>query len=85
MRKAHRWDCEKRTYTPIELPDRCAMYCVEMDTVISCAQCGKELEYGQSYTSMEIHTDLGMGYGVCEDCYEGELRRRKEAARKWRA
>ena len=29
-------------------------------------------DYGDTYTSLEIHTAMGFGYGVCEDCYEFE-------------
>ena len=42
------------------------------------AQCGKELKYGDTYTSLEIHTAMGFGYGVCEDCYEFEWKRREK-------
>ena len=43
----------------------------EMDDLINCPHCGKEIKFGDSYTSHEIHTPLGMGYAVCEECYFG--------------
>jgi hypothetical protein len=41
----------------------------------------KELEYGETYTSKEIHTQIGFGYGVCHDCYEQEWARKEEVER----
>ncbi len=30
------------------------------------------------YEDLEIHTAMGFGYGVCEDCYEFEWKRREK-------
>ena len=54
----------------------------DLEEIVNCAQCGKELKYGDCYTSLEIHTDMGMGFAVCEDCYEEEWQRRKKEDRK---
>ena len=43
-----------------------------MDKIVNCANCGKELKFGECYTSKTIHTEIGMGYGVCEECYDKE-------------
>jgi len=43
-----------------------------MDKIVNCANCGKELKFGECYTSKTIHTEIGMGYGVCEECYNKE-------------
>ena len=45
---------------------------------MNCPHCGKELPYGETYTSKEIHNWVGLGYGVCEECYEEEWKRRKK-------
>lgn len=38
----------------------------------------KKIKFEDTYTSNEIHTDLGFGFVVCEDCYKEELKRRKD-------
>lgn len=43
-----------------------------MDEVIPCAECGKKILYGDGYTSRKIHNVSGMGYVVCERCYDKE-------------
>jgi NAD-dependent SIR2 family protein deacetylase len=47
----------------------------EMGELVNCAQCGKEIKFGDSYTSKEVHTHVGFGYPVCDKCYEGEVAR----------
>ena len=53
----------------------------DMETKVNCACCGKQITHGQSYCSLEIHTQLGFGYDVCEDCYAEEMKRRLENER----
>lgn len=75
MKKLHKWDYDKRKYVDYEVPDdwRLAIYEVDMDTLCNCCQCGKEIPYGESYTSQEVHTP-GLGYAVCEACHEKEMK-----------
>lgn len=49
-----------------------------MSNKVNCAQCGREIKFGDSYTSKEIHTFSGFGYSVCEECYDKEWERRNE-------
>lgn len=72
-----RWNYQKRDYDDYEVPDdrRCTTLCFDMDRIVDCASCGTSLPYGRTYTSLEIHTPMGMGYGVCEKCYCEERRR----------
>lgn len=49
----------------------------DMDTIVNCAQCYKEIKFGNCYTSLEKLTETGFGYAVCEDCYEREWKRRR--------
>lgn len=51
----------------------------EMDEIINCAGCGKEIVYGYSYVSMAIHNEIGFGYPICESCMRKELETRKNA------
>lgn len=73
----NRWNHQKRDYEPFEVPDdrRCRTLCFDMDEIVDCASCGTSLPYGRMYTSHEIHTEHGMGYAVCEECYCEERRR----------
>lgn len=73
-----KWNNKEHTYEPYEIPDdwNCKTYSNDMEEVINCPHCGRKLKYGDSYTSLEIHTDMGFGYGVCEKCYQNEWIRR---------
>lgn len=75
-----KWNNETRSYEPYKVPDEwnCPLYIDNMDEVINCVQCGKELNYGNGYTSKEIHNPFGLGYSVCENCYIEEWKRYKK-------
>lgn len=75
---ARKWNWKTHKYDEYELPKKAMMYTDNMDEVCQCASCGKDMVFGDGYTSMEIHTDLGLGYIVCEECYEKEWNRRKD-------
>ena len=70
-----KWSYKKRVYEPYEIPDEwnVATYSDDMDKVVQCAQCGREVKFGDTYTSHEVHTKFGMGYAVCDRCYDEEL------------
>lgn len=71
---AKRWDYKLYKYLPYILPsDECSMYEADFDTKISCAVCGKSVDYGSSYSSRVIHNDYGIAYCVCPKCHEDEL------------
>ena len=70
---AEKWDYELQRYIEYELPKGASLFQADLDTIVECAECGKELTFGQCYTSRTIHSPLGFGYGVCEECYEKEF------------
>ena len=74
-----KWNYEKQEYEPYEIPDDwdCRTYCADMEQIVNCPHCGKKLEFGDTYTSRVIHTLYGMGFGVCQKCYEKEWREEK--------
>jgi len=76
---AGRWNYQKCEYESYELPLRSMAYSEDMEEIIQCAQCGKYIKYGESYTSLEIHTDIGIGYMVCDECSRQEYKRKLEA------
>lgn len=67
--EARIWNEVKNDYDPYELPEGASLYEQNMDTVVSCACCGKKVIYGNAYTSHKIHDYIGFGYAVCGDCY----------------
>lgn len=77
-----KWNYKKHKYEDYEIPDEWNVktYANGMEEIINCCQCGKKLKFGDSYTSLEVHTEMGFGYSVCEDCYEKEWKRREENA-----
>lgn len=71
-----KWNPITRTYAPYNIPAdwNTPVYTDDMGEVINCAQCGKKITYGYSYTSRQVHTAIGFGYPVCRECYEKETR-----------
>lgn len=76
-----KWNWDKREYEDYEVPKKwnCKFYCASDIEVVNCPYCGKEILFGDSYTSMEIHTKAGWGYAVCKDCSDEEWKRRDES------
>lgn len=66
-----RWNNATKEYRPHEVPDdwKLILYTEDMDTPINCVCCGKEMTFGDGYTSRRFHTEHGMGYYECEKCY----------------
>lgn len=79
-----KWDYETRSYHKYSVPAewKVSTCCADMSQIINCAGCGKELPYGETFTSLEIHTKMGIGYGICKECYEKEWERRKRGETK---
>lgn len=82
MRLVRKYDVEKREMIDWYIPRewRTALWNTNMNDIVNCAQCGKELKYGDCYTSRELMNGAGLGYGVCGACYQKERRRLEESA-----
>lgn len=74
--KAYKWDFVNHRYHDYEIPDHynTPLYTNDMEEVVNCAGCGARIKYGQCYTSMKIHNHVGLGYPVCDECYQKEWR-----------
>lgn len=74
----NKWNTKKHTYEDYIVPDdwKCRTYLQDLDEIVNCCQCGRKLKYGECYTSLEVHINFGIGFGVCEECYEKEWQRR---------
>lgn len=71
MATLRRFNEAAREYEPYGVPDEWKLlaYSNDMDELCNCALCGKGLRYGDTYTSFQVHTSNGFGYGVCEECH----------------
>ena len=78
----NRWDWKDHKYYPytISIPiNEVIVLAVEnMDAEILCPTCRRKIKFGESYTSMELHSDYGFGYPVCKKCYYEEWDRRNK-------
>ena len=70
----NKWNYKKHIYESYEIPNNwnCKLYSEDMNEIVNCPHCGKKLKYGDTYTSLEIHNNMGFGFGVCEKCYKKE-------------
>lgn len=78
MTKLKKWNVKSKEYEDYEVPDnwKVATYSNLMKERVNCCQCGKEITFGESYTSLEVHTEIGFGHAVCEQCYREEHKRK---------
>ena len=76
-----KWNFNTRKYEPYSVPAdwNCKTYSVDMDEIVNCPHCGRKVCFGDCYTSRQIHTKHGMGFAVCEKCYEKEWREERNA------
>lgn len=79
-----KWNWKTREYDPYEIPDdwNVKTYSNDMDEIVNCPHCGRKVEFGDTYTSREIHTEFGFGYSVCGDCYAREWERERVSSGK---
>ena len=79
--KAFKYDWDTDQDEMIEIPDgwSCPLEPKSFDTAINCAQCGKPIRYGNSYTSLELETKGGESYWVCWPCHKREIERRQKS------
>lgn len=76
--KLQKWNYKKHTYEPFEVPDNrdVRLTVDDLKKVINCANCGQEVVTEDTYSSLTIHNGIGLGYCVCEECYEQEWKDR---------
>lgn len=74
MPDIRKWNYQKGAYEHYIPPvGHISLYEPVMETPIVCASCGKQITFGEGYTSFAIHNCVGFGYSVCESCHEAEL------------
>lgn len=68
-----KWNYEIHDYEVFISPaEVLKIYSEDMDERCDCANCGKQMTFGDGYTSRTIHNKAGYGFPVCESCYNGE-------------
>ena len=81
MRSLLKWNDKKKAYEEYKVPNKwkCSVYEADIENIINCAGCGKEIKFGESYSSRKIHNKMGFAYGVCEECFDKEYKNFKGA------
>ena len=81
-RVAQKWNSYHRKYRPYVLPEdelKCSLLEDSAEKIIACAGCGRPIKFGESLTSLEIHTESGFGFMVCHMCIDQETERARAA------
>ena len=76
-----KFDWKTREYHEYNIPEDwyCSLYENDMERIVNCAECGKEVPYSTTYVSLAIHNVMGFGYAVCPECYKKEWEARRQA------
>jgi len=74
-----RYDDRLKSYTDrITIPDdeRVVINTMDMELPCNCSNCGKEVKYGDTWSSTEWFEESGIwALPVCRDCHESEMRK----------
>lgn len=78
-----KWNFATHQYELFDSPAvNVKLIAMDLDEHVDCANCGKDMEYGDGYTSRTIHNNAGLGFPVCEDCYTVERENEHEQSSK---
>lgn len=73
-----KWSYSTQEYEDYSVPDNrniCLIVPIDkLNEICDCANCGKKVIIGDTYTSRTIHNKYGFGYCICEDCYSEEFK-----------
>lgn len=67
-----RWNPRKGYYERHTVPEgwKARVFCADMNELVNCISCGKEITFGSGYCSRQYHSDLGFGFAECKECYD---------------
>jgi hypothetical protein len=75
-----KWNFETKKYEPFDSPaTKVSLYSEDMSEEIDCTNCGRRMTYGDGLTSRTIHTAIGLGFPVCQECYDVEFKNEEAA------
>lgn len=78
--KVNRWNYKTHSYDEFEIDTdffKVGIWFNNINEEINCVCCKRPVRYGDTYTSLEWHDNIGFGYCVCEECYDREHAMRK--------
>ena len=75
-----KWDFRRHEYRPFGVPNdrKVRAWCADLSEKIDCANCGRSITFGESLTSLTIHTHMGIGFAVCKACQDEEIKEKME-------
>lgn len=80
-----KWNYDTKKYQTVLYSDKIngdnlhfILFTEDMDEKVNCPHCLKKIRYGEGYTSLEFHNSHGLGFPVCEECYNKEWERRRK-------
>lgn len=85
MRTVNKYNYDTKKYEVFNIPESTPLWTEDMNEIIMCAECHREIKFGDSYTSMTIHSGAGLGFPVCESCYYQEMKDYQEMKERKRA
>lgn len=70
------WKLNIKNYQldPCSVPEEAVQYSVDPNRVFPCARCDHDVCYFDSYASLFILAENGLGYCVCKGCFQKECR-----------
>lgn len=80
MKRFNRNTHSYEDYSPPVADGNYTIYSEDMDEIVNCCQCGKEITFGEGCVSMEIYSGP-FGHIVCRQCMEKELDRLQRGKR----
>jgi len=71
--RLRKWNVRTGGYEPYDIPGEWNVryFSEDMSETVNCARCGRKMKYGDGFKSRLIHTEMGYGYCVCDDCFFG--------------
>ena len=71
-----KWNFEKHEYEDVENKYSAKLVIInnpsDLDEIIKCTNCGKEVTFGECWTSKQWQNDFGFGFPVCAECHQIE-------------
>lgn len=70
-----KWDEITQKYEDYSIPNswNTPLFSDDMNKIINCVNCGKQIKFGNGYTSHRYHNKNGIGFYECEECYNDYL------------
>ena len=66
-----KWNENKKDYDDVTIPDewKTPIFSNNMDETVNCVNCGREMRFGEGFTSKRYHNRTGAAYSECQKCF----------------